>query len=299
MGLPLTALVHFIAVESRSLYLFWGSFQSLARKIAIAAEMRRELGDDYVQDWSDGICIHNQTLSDTVDCVRAGVHEAMWTLHIDEGSVRHCYRHGEPGFSYIGALNISATAVIGLFLLSSLFLLFKSGAKDWQDGEYLYFTWSLGHTKVHRTFAYILVGYTVLAVGAIVVMAYMHNGADDLFLAPEQLIKLTWSDAFSLVFAAGAFLSTHDPAFHWSDPRLRKATFQRPIMDIIKQSNDALGQRIEHAVLKARLGEPEELEKLIGHTLAHPLRELGKDGGRNMGPDVPGTTESSSAALLG
>lgn len=120
-------------------------------------------------------------------------------------------------------MNISATAVIGLFLLSSLFLLFKSGAKDWQDGEYLYFTWSLGNTKVHRTFAYILVGYTVLAVGAIVVMAYMHNGADDLFLAPEQLIKLTWSDAFSLVFAAGAFLSTHDPAFHWSDPRLRKA----------------------------------------------------------------------------
>lgn len=49
------------------------------------------------QDWSDGICIHNQTLSDTVECVRAGVHEAMWTLHIDEGSVRHCYRHGEPG----------------------------------------------------------------------------------------------------------------------------------------------------------------------------------------------------------
>jgi len=266
-----TCLLHFMVVEMRAAYLFYISVKSFTVKIALSSEMERQLGDESagLVDWTQG-CIHDHDLDDTVECVKAGVKQAIWTFWIDDDNMNGCYRVGHPGVSYVGLLHLSALGVIMFMYAACLLSLFLSDSKDWRSGSYLYFTWRLEHTVPYRIAAYTLVAYTCCALAYVLMVSYEVIPNEHLFLEPNALLQLVWSDAFGLAASAFAFTSTHDPPFNWQVQALQDAHFCRPLMNIVSVSNDAFGRKLEHAILKARLDEFDELEALMGKEFDEP-----------------------------
>jgi len=267
-----TCLVHFLVVEMRALYLFYGSVKSFTTKIAISAEMQRQLGGGSgSEDWTE-LCVHDHDIDDLLTCVKRGVKEALWTLWISDEYDHGCYRRDEPGFSYVGALHLSALVACGLFLLMCLGLLLKSNCTDWRAGNYLYFTWELEHRKSYKLGAGLLLAYTAVYLAWILLACFDVIHTHHLFLSPEKLLQLAWADMFGLISGAYAFSTTKDPPFNWEESALLSCTFYgRPWWNLVKNSNNAFGEELEHAILKARLCQPKELEELLGREYDGPL----------------------------
>jgi len=277
-----TCVLHFIVVEMRSLYLFYMSVKSFTAKIAISAEMDRQMNSKVgTEDWQH-ICIHDPQLQGLLECVTAGVQEALWSFWISEDTIDGCYREDKPGFSYIGALHLSALAVCCVFMLACLLLLVMSDASDWRAGNYLYFTWDLEHRTRYRFFAYVLVTYTALFLAYVILAAYEIIPTMHLFIPADELLPLAGADMVGILMGSVAFLGTTDPPFNWEEAQLMTCVFfGRPWYNVVQATNDSFGKKLEHAILKARLKMPHELEQCLGYEYDGPLT-IESSGGHHM-----------------
>mmetsp|Transcript_23243 Transcript_23243/g.59346 ORF Transcript_23243/g.59346 Transcript_23243/m.59346 type:complete len:338 (-) Transcript_23243:112-1125(-) len=268
-----TCWVHFLMVELRAVYLFYISVKSFTTKIAVSAEMQRQIGGSSgSHDWTDDkSCIKDEALNARIQCIKSGVQEALWKVYINEGDLSGCYREGVPGFSYVGALHLSALVVCGFFFFIGFCQLLGSNASDWRSGEYLHFTWKLEHTPAYKMVASLLVGYAFSSMVFVMLCSLNIVPNKHMILDAQNLMLLGLADMIGLIGAACAMLSVHDPPFKWEDPQLLRQTFVRPWAGLLHQSNDQYGHTLDHAILQARLGNLQELETLVGHHVQSPF----------------------------
>jgi len=257
-----TAWIHFLLVELRPVFVFYTSARGLILKLAVDAMMANEMANSGVVDWND-ICIRNQTIAAKRDCVKKAVSEAMWRVSYEPYLIDpDCYVSHASGYSMVGLFHLSAFGVTALFLCISLLLLACNGARDFTSGQYLVFTWDLEKKCLYKVGAFAILAYTGVAIYMAFSIAAGHVTGASVGLDPMQMLHLAWTDMALLLFSAIALLLPCAPAFNWQSSIVENTEFNRSLFNLIKQSNDSFGQDITNAIVRAHLGNPEDIQEL-------------------------------------
>mmetsp|Transcript_121860 Transcript_121860/g.370526 ORF Transcript_121860/g.370526 Transcript_121860/m.370526 type:complete len:288 (+) Transcript_121860:101-964(+) len=257
-----TAFIHFILVELRPIFVFYTSARGLVLKLAVDAMMTKEFGGDGPVDWSGMKCIKDEAASAKRDCINQALSHAMWRLSYNGTGSDGCNVSDASGFHIVGLFHLCALGVAVLFVVICLALLVSNGAQDFCSGQYLVFTWDLEEQCLYRLGAFLVLAYTVVAICMAFAMSAGRIHGMPISLNPVQLLHLAWTDMALLFFSAIAFLLPSEPAFDWRSPIVERTKFDRSILNLVKQSNDAFGQDLTNAIVRAKLGNPHDLQKL-------------------------------------
>lgn len=251
-------------------YVFYFSASGLISKVAVDAMMWRVMQSDDTTDWSSMTCIRNETVSQQMDCVKAGVSKAMWMLTIDKETGIDCYVPYRSGISMAGVFHFGSLACVAFFLLMALSLFAASGSSNFRSGEYLVFTWLLeSRYRWQMGVQCLILATVVMILGAFTISAGVIPGLQ-MNLSPGQLFKLAWTDMLMLIFSSLSMKNVYTPPFDWLDPDVAATTYSRNWIDLIQQTNDSFGQQLANTILRARLGNETDLTHLApGLDAAH------------------------------
>mmetsp|Transcript_465 Transcript_465/g.928 ORF Transcript_465/g.928 Transcript_465/m.928 type:complete len:300 (+) Transcript_465:75-974(+) len=251
---PGSALLHFVLVEQRELYIYYFTLRLMVIKFAVLTEMQRRV------DAGNGV------MSWDAECVHHSINYAQWRLWVtttDPGF--SCYRQTDPGFNYFALMHYLFLVFASIFFITTMAGLLRRGLLDWRSGEYLVYTWELERTKQYRATAWLLVVFTVGSLIFFVLYIAGVTGERGTGLSFEVVFSETWLDFLVVLASSFTFVTIPHPAIDSKDPALRGTTFERPWYTIVMISNDEFANEIERALLKARAGLGKtSLEMLVG-----------------------------------
>jgi len=249
-----SALLHFVVVEMRPIYVFFLGVRGKIKALAVDAVMMRE-GGGAIGSWDTDDA--PEGVKARTSCVETAVEWALWNPGFNGTVSEECVVANLDGHGYmiIGVFHYVALAVSGLFLAISLVLLVANGHWKTQfgDGSYLVFTWRLESMPWYRAGAMSVMVYVLGAIG--LGFALTQGEFDALF-------QMAWTDIALILYSAYALLLPKTPAFNWDSAVVAKAQFRRPLKELLKQSNDAFGEQLTDAVLRAELGNAADLHRL-------------------------------------
>lgn len=235
---PGSALLHFLFVEQRCLLLYWWSFRSALIKMEVTLYLMSEhvVTKDVGALWLD-----------IVGCVADEV--AVAANSFDTSFQGSCVSYA--GDNYLPWMLHSCSLIALLILLWSLVRFMAEGNSIQQvfgSGNYLVFSWKLGHDRIYRTLATILPFYTGALLGAILAVSLGLVGSSGGSFGLRRALSLLGADLSLQVLSLVALLRPTMPGFHWQTKEFRRLHFARTWLNLIWESNDMLAQTLSDAI---------------------------------------------------
>lgn len=250
-SMPATAVVHFLLVELRLVFVGFLSFRSIVANtlLQVVLEVTPEAR------WCD-ISAKHTTVNDMYSKLTQEINSVMLNpkplVHSEVSP--HVYH-------MVGPIFYSGLFLAILLVSTALTLLARSGATDFRSGKYLAFTWNLANATAFRAVLNICYAFGVVCTTGLLAVGVINDIIPKVYL-PSTFPYVTLNIALRnlpsilvLLLSGYGLQITHPPGFAWRSKAFADHVFDgRPWLDLFTTSNELFGSKVSAALLKCNRG---------------------------------------------
>lgn len=259
-------LFHLFCVELRVLFALYVSVILLVKSAYDAVFLALRSSD--VEEWCQ-VKACSKSLYTISSCVDKGLWQALLSLDRSYENAGTCVKfHGD---NFMGWINYTFLVLMALFLAYTLWLLKSKEVHSFRNGKYMTFTTFFLR---EQRLVWWVVNYGFLFLGFLVVMGPLTI----IFAIPQKLLDEVGATQFSLIKLLAlkslpAYATAFLVAWHLRDPpphpisftifEKEDIEFKRSCWQLLTQTNREFMAEVASAVVRAKYGKSEELEKLL------------------------------------